>query len=640
MSVPVVGGSGSIAHRLGLPAPARAGAVEGLLLRGSGLPVSLLIAILTWPVLSLAPGWNLDPSWQIALHLAAAGQLRFGREIVFSYGPLGYLSQPLLITSATGIESFVYAVVAQVALCLVLLRSTLRTFAWPLALVVTYLAAAIPELLVSVPLIVVFFGCVWALERDRPPAMGWLVPIGGALAAFQLLLKLNGGVLCLAMLVLTAWHLRPRRLRSEFLLALSFAASLIALWWLTGNPPRNLATWLQRSWSVVSGYSAGMAIDSTTELRAYLLAILAILFGAHLLIRRARLPSRSRALCLAGVVAIYLFASVKEGFVRHDPTHDLYFLGLVSVGVLAFDWRRLPRSNTSLKFSAALLSLALLGSLLLTAGSTRLYRPDLSAAAVFREGWVLASGSRRESAIRSGRASVRSELRVSPRLLRGLRGYSVDVEPYLTSAVWAYDLRWRPEPLIQSYAAYTASLDRFNASFLERRGAARILRRGGKVIDRKMPAFEAPASFVAVLCRYRDLQHVGMWFVLGRVPNRCGHAYLLGRTTGTAGQAVLVPSAPNRHAVVFARIRIRQTLLGRLQDVLFKPFRLPTITLSRDRRYRLEAATAGDPLVLRLPSGSGIASAFGGALDASSITLRNVSSPFEVEFFAMSLASP
>ena len=50
-----------------------------------------ILTILAWPIADLPARATLDGSWQIALHLAAERGLRHGVEIVFTYGPLGFL---------------------------------------------------------------------------------------------------------------------------------------------------------------------------------------------------------------------------------------------------------------------------------------------------------------------------------------------------------------------------------------------------------------------------------------------------------------------------------------------------------------------------------------------------------------------
>jgi hypothetical protein len=66
------------------------------------LPSALLVVLVTWEVRRVVPRTGFDHSWQLALNLAAQHGLDFGRDVVFTYGPLGFLAQPLIVSALTG----------------------------------------------------------------------------------------------------------------------------------------------------------------------------------------------------------------------------------------------------------------------------------------------------------------------------------------------------------------------------------------------------------------------------------------------------------------------------------------------------------------------------------------------------------
>ena len=61
---------------------------------GNSAPVWLLgavVALLGWTVGMHPPNVGLDASWNAGLAMASENGLQFGRDVVFSYGPLGFL---------------------------------------------------------------------------------------------------------------------------------------------------------------------------------------------------------------------------------------------------------------------------------------------------------------------------------------------------------------------------------------------------------------------------------------------------------------------------------------------------------------------------------------------------------------------
>ena len=55
---------------------------------------------------------------------------------------------------------------------------------------------------------------------------------------------------------------------------------------------------------------------------------------------------------------------------------------------------------------------------------------------------------------------------IPDRFIKSIGSGTVHIDPYETSAVWAYDLAWRPAPVFQTYQAYTPTLDGLNSESL------------------------------------------------------------------------------------------------------------------------------------------------------------------------------
>src|SRR5205085_2849347 len=116
-------------------------------------------------------------------------------------------------------------------------------------------------------------------------------------------------------------------------------------------------------------------------------------------------------------------------------------------------------------------------------------------------------------------------------------------------------------------------------------GAERILRvREDFAIDDKHPAYLAPASYLVLVCRYRQLHVGGDWQVLGRANDRCGASRRLGSVLARAGEAVSVPSSPGD--VVYVRIQIHKSLKQRIASLALKPVHTPKITVG-GKTFRL-----------------------------------------------------
>ena len=75
--------------------------------RGQLAVCAIAAVVLTWPVTGVGPSTG-DGSWHTALHLARLRNLRWGSEISYTFGPLGYLTKPLAVSGRTGAEGLLF----------------------------------------------------------------------------------------------------------------------------------------------------------------------------------------------------------------------------------------------------------------------------------------------------------------------------------------------------------------------------------------------------------------------------------------------------------------------------------------------------------------------------------------------------
>jgi hypothetical protein len=598
------------------------------------LPAAAFIGWLTWPYPSVDASAGVDPSWAVALHLAADRGLDFGRDILFTYGPLGFLSQPLLVTTPTGLAAFGFAVAAQFALCAALLWSTLRVYPPWVAIALTYAVAVmfaatgfsnLPDYLV----VIAFLLAVYTIERDPPPG-AWIVAAGAFLAALSFLIKTNNGIVSIVLLALVVWRCRPGGWRSEALLGGCFAGAVFVLWLVSGNSPAALPSWLHQEAHVVVSYTSAMAIEGTNS-GEYLQALLLLIVATAAIAAHVRGLDRKRQVALFAVGVVYALAYLKEGFVRHDVIHAVVFFSALAGGVLAVRW------DARTRWIAATVVAAALGAVAMSVGSSGfVYGVHGRISRATHQAEVMLRPSVRRGEYAESRAAAKEKLGVGPPLRRLLRGHSVDVQPYEASAIWAYGLRWKPQRFIQWYMATDRALDLFNAHGLASHGAERVLfERNPPALDGKRTLFMAPETYLVLVCRYRLVQAKGNWAVLRRTRDRCGREQHLRTVRVTAGEPIQIPSARHPGDVVYARIHASPTLKERAAGLVFKEVHHPQVLVD-GVAYRLVLDTARGPLVLRLPRGRGLPPTFGNARHRT-ISVNGVASPYRIDFYSRSV---
>ena len=62
------------------------------------LLAAALVTLASWPVTGdMHPRLDLDGAWEIGLRQALHDGLDYGPDVLFTYGPLGFLREPLLV---------------------------------------------------------------------------------------------------------------------------------------------------------------------------------------------------------------------------------------------------------------------------------------------------------------------------------------------------------------------------------------------------------------------------------------------------------------------------------------------------------------------------------------------------------------
>ncbi|HXV77250.1 MAG TPA: hypothetical protein VD788_13110, partial [Candidatus Polarisedimenticolaceae bacterium] len=200
------------------------------------------------------------------------------------------------------------------------------------------------------------------------------------------------------------------------------------------------------------------------------------------------------------------------------------------------------------------------------------------------------------------RERLRRELPLDREVLDELAGRTVDVMTVETSMIEAWELDWRPRPLLQSYAVGTARLDRLDADWFASTEAPERLLVDLQGLDTRHPFMDAPRTWRVIFSRYEPLRRTQRWSVLAlRDSPRAVSERPVDKLTVPLNEAVRVPRTDAGHLEL--RVRLEPSLLGRLCGVAWKrpEVRLLVSTTRPAVPRRIVAATAGDPFPLVFP---------------------------------------
>ncbi len=306
--------------------------------------ILLSLAFLTFPKYSLSV--DVESAWESMLAYAHAHGLQFGKDIVYPYGPLGFLLVRTFTPFTDGTR-----MVFDALLCLSV-SSSLCLLAWRLKLawrvlilaafllVVTNKLYGVEDLLIDTGLL--GWGLLCFLESGRrfPAYAGAFVLLAGFSSLAKFTWLLSGTVTVCALTVELLLRKKPRL--ALYVLA-GYLGVVVVFWALAGQAIRNLPSFLMTGIAICGDYDLAMSTPPQGGL--FMPALCTSLLAAGLILFRCVVAfegeAQERSRLRRSVVAAWLLASLflcwKHGWVRADRHHNFLFIGFLTVLFLALE---------------------------------------------------------------------------------------------------------------------------------------------------------------------------------------------------------------------------------------------------------------------------------------------------------------
>jgi hypothetical protein len=545
---------------------------------------------------------GLDPSWAVGLNAARGYGLRFGSDLLYTYGPLGFLDNPLTLSRGQYILGIIFAIVAVFALW-VMAYLALRRLMSPRAAALLSTAVAVLFASATGPSTLLVIACAMAgllrlstrgdLGAMRPRIEALSVGVG-SVAGLLVQIKLPAGVAALAVAVILAVADRPWR-RALLNLAATSAAVLVSflvLWRSDGQLLADLPPWLRGSLQVSAGYGEAMGYERPDGGLGYVVAGAVVVVIGVLAALAARQLPRAEGLGVVVMTATMLVFAFKTAFTRHDA-HELAFFpvaGALVIVLAPFAQRRGPAF------------IALVAALVMVF-------PGLSPLDLkqTRDRWRIAlqsafSSEAAAATTTQAREAGKATYQLPQEFVDDIGSHPVAVDPWDNALPVAYQMRWAPMPVFQSYVAYTPFLDDLNAEAAREAPADQyVLRATSPGLDGRNPAWETPTYLLTLACDYTNVRADEHWTLLRHASPRCEPPDEGDPVSVEAGQVVAVPEAGPSEIVVAHFTPEPEGRVTRLVTTLLKDWSPFFVTVD-GLTYRLPEALAGQPLMMAFPA--------------------------------------
>ena len=539
------------------------------------ISVLFWLALVMFPMMPYPFSNGVDSSWYYGVNIAHAKHLIFGKDIVFTMGPLSYLTAPVPGYAEQG--AVLVFLLATYFIALYGLSRCIRAVGLDGTLAIGIVTAVLVLYSQHYPdkwegSCLPLFLLIAARSRKSIIDFG----IVGVLSGVTLLIKFSDGLLlCGLYFCLVAFTYFEQKVegRARLLYPALLLVPLVTLqvgvqalqpgFW-------SSAAYLRNSYAVAAGYSEAMSVAGPHWQLALAILTIVFIFG-----RLALATDWSRKLIQGAVMAALIaFLSFKHGMVRQDGHADITQakLAMAALMIMAVcSGIHDQRTYGLFAVTCALLAAAItaenhdwLGDIAQARWTLSRLSNDVDSMIHFDRAWEF-----RRTYLQSELAS----LRLSPQFQDAMRGnQSIDVFPndieLLVANGWAGN--FNPGPIFQSYSAYTPRLDGLNAAHLAGAQAPDLVLVKFGSIDGRHPFVEDPASWRTLIDRYDIRTGDPATLLLGRKnAPRWMKPELIAESVVTLGADLAIPeSAP--HEVVVVRADIQHSMWGDLRTFLFR----------------------------------------------------------------------
>lgn len=518
------------------------------------------------PFIPILPASGLDPSYSLALNQALAQGYAFGRDIVFTYGPLSSIYtanyHPFtdkLMLAGSGYLSIIYSL----AIVLIITPNNPGLIVSLIALLAglnysreaLFLSAALCVGIASYK--------VASSMRNLHDRHHHAILVAVLFSAFGLLSVVKGslipittGVTIIACIFFIAQGFRLCAISC----VVSHITSLCIFWLVSGQSLRDLPNYIFGVASLSSGFTAAMSLHGNSyEALAYLIASMILIISMGI----CKSITYISRIYLIAVLLLFLFLSFKYGFVRHDAHAEVAGASILFAALIS-----------SFLHDSNLKPIVVIGALITWVYIDSHYRNSstLTAFQKLKSTYAYVWHGMKRRAEEPGWPRrdyflALSDIR-SKQQFPHLPG-TTDIYSYDQALLIASDNVWSPRPVFQSYSAYTPYLVNINRDHLLGASAPDNIFFKIQPIDERLPSLDDGPSWPILIEKYKFSRFHDEYLILEKraIGYSVPEPHEIFSKKHTFGEKVMVPASSE---LVYANIVIEPTVLGGVFSVMYK----------------------------------------------------------------------
>ncbi|MGD0340486.1 MAG: hypothetical protein ABSA76_02085 [Bacteroidales bacterium] len=514
------------------------------------------------------PHAGLESSWQIALNLAAKDGLVFGKDFIFTYGPLGFLATQVGLAMPYGslcIFLFDLIIIGAILSAIArILREYNSIIVYGIVFIVAY-HLAYAENTYRILVIVIFF-----LLQNIKKFNFYSLALVALLLAIQFFIKPSAAIYFIVIFFIALLYLVIYK-RNKWAWAYMFSLVLI-IFLLSKLLKVELPGYLTSTLELSRTYSDTMNYIALSKLKAVLSLLFAVFFIITFIIISLLTILKDKnpdTFFISGIVILSFFFLFKQSYVRFDSAHLLIFWSTVISIAFIFFYQTDHIPGSIIKYSYVTLLI-----ILITAFS---FFSKFRGAKYIVPLPVTYLSELPLSHFKNDYVKSASKFTELPELIRKTIGNnSIDVFPYDIYSVYFNRLNYKPRPVIQSYVATSTLLNTYNCNFYKSTSSPEFILYHNGSIDSRYPFWDESLTKQVLISDYEPYDSLFVWkeksdtsFLLKKRINAltCNEK-LMSDTLIESGEKYTLPKTGN---LIYLSAELKYSTFGLLKNFLYHP---------------------------------------------------------------------
>ncbi|MEA3477343.1 MAG: hypothetical protein U9R60_04125 [Bacteroidota bacterium] len=416
--------------------------------------LACFVFVFTFPYKYAIITMGLDSSYVLAINYIVANDFQAFSDLIFTFGPLGFLKYPLHIGSNMQI-GFAWLILVRITFIALMLyighlrkRSIIYTFL--ITLVFTNILQFDQNIFG-----IIIFGLILYRMTEKP---GFLA-ISILFTILGLFIKINIGfigVLVCASFIIYDLIINRNFRKTSVIIIISLLAFVLIFWLLLGNPLK-IFTYYTQIYALIAGNSSALSVYPDNNW-LYIFVMFLIFLIMPLIDRDKDFHF------ILFIIALSIFAVFKYSFARQENVHAKYFLDFLILFLLL-----VLLYPQKLKIISILLVMIQISLYYLNLNYTGTYTMDdkiqLSGVVNFKNTFCDYSTFKANS-VKYSREALKG-VKLPEEFTEEIGEASIDFYPWELTYFYINNLNYKPRPTLQSGCLYIPpSIDKLNAKHM------------------------------------------------------------------------------------------------------------------------------------------------------------------------------